>query len=196
MEEEKNRYILSSRELDVINKVASVLSFGLSFKESLQNLLKVLYSFWDVRISFVAVYDRTLKKVRLLDTFGLEGDKLQISLGKGEGPIGKVFKSGVPVVLHETHLLDKRFTTNLEGTETFMAVPIRVSGDVVGVLGVFKTFGERESVEKGVELLLILGTMLGPVYRIEEKIQMERQEWEEERKECEKALEDSYSVEG
>ncbi len=196
MEAQRKRLSLSSRELDVINKSARVLSGNLNFQESSKELLKVLYSFWDAKLSFVFVYGDSPKGLRVVAQFGADNLSQDLFFKRGEGPVGKAYKDGIPIVLHTLKEFDRSIRELLEGDETFIAVPIRAGGDIVGVLAVFKKFEETESVEKGVELLLILGTMMGMVYKLEEKLQEERKEWEDERKELTKALEERYSLEG
>jgi Nif-specific regulatory protein len=79
---------------------------------------------------------------------------------RGEGIIGKVYKMGLPVVLSDLHVsqyLNKTgLRDRLSGRETFVAVPIKVGEETVGVLAFFKEF-KRESVEEGIKLAMILG---------------------------------------
>ena len=77
-----------------------------------------------------------------------------------------------------------------------MAVPIKVGGDIVGVLAIFKRFGTKESVERGLETLIILGTLIGMFYRLSEKMEEERQEWEEEKRILTEELKKTYSIHG
>jgi len=57
-----------------------------------------------------------------------------------------------------------------------------VGGEIVGVLAIFKSFSRRESAERSIETLLILGTLIGMFYKLTERIEQERLEWEEERR--------------
>jgi len=76
---------------------------------------------------------------------------------------------GVPVVLSDLHVsqyLNKTgLRDRLSGRETFVAVPIKVGEETVGVLAFFKEF-KRESVEEGIKLAMILSAMLGMLYKI------------------------------
>ncbi|MEJ7555664.1 MAG: sigma 54-interacting transcriptional regulator [Aquificaceae bacterium] len=191
---------LDLRELTIVNEVAKILSKGLEFTKSLEEVLKVLYSYWDVRHSYVALYSPEIKALKIVKAFGLTEEEAERGIfRKGEGIVGKVYKDGVPVFLSDTKInayLNKTgLRERLEPGESFVAVPIRVGGEIIGVLAVFKDFGE-ESVERGVELLLIMGTMIGMLYKLDERINQERQEWEEEKRLLTKALSERYSVEG
>ena len=197
-----SRRSLDTRELSIVNEVAKVLSRGFDFDSAIDSILKTLYSYWDANFSFVAIYDYRAKALRIVKAFGFTEKEIKRGIFKrGEGATGKVFKSGIPVVL--TDLLSNpaflnrtRIREKLRGDETFMAVPIKVGGDIVGVLAVIKPFGSRESIERGLETLIILGTLIGMFYRLSERMEEERQEWEEERKLLTEELRKTYSIHG
>ncbi|RMH79489.1 MAG: AAA family ATPase [Acidobacteria bacterium] len=191
---------LKFEELTIINEVAKIFSKGLELKKALEEVLKVLYSFWNIRHSYIALYNREFRALRIVGAFGLTEEEIEKGIFKrGEGIVGKVYKDGVPVVLSDIKVKDYLNKTGLrerlEGKETLIAVPIRLGGEIIGVLAVFKVF-ERESVEKSVELLMILGSMVGMLYKLDERISQERQEWEEEKRLLTKALGERYNVEG
>ncbi|MCS6958053.1 MAG: sigma 54-interacting transcriptional regulator [Aquificaceae bacterium] len=191
---------LNLRELTIINEVGKILSRGYEFTKSLEEVLKVLYSFWDVRHSYVALYRRELKALKILKAFGLTEEEVERGIfRKGEGIVGKVYRDGVPVFLPDirtnAYLNKTGLRERIKQGESFAAVPIKIGGEIIGVLAVFKDFGE-ESVERSVELLMIIGTMIGMLYKLDEKINQEREEWEEEKRLLTKALSEKYSVEG
>jgi Nif-specific regulatory protein len=201
MMEESVRKHLSTPEITIINEVAKILSKGMNFLDSVGEVLKILYSFWNVKYSYIALYRKDLKLLKIVKAFGLKEDEIERGLFKrGEGIVGKVYKSGVPVVLSDlsvsAYINRTGLKDRLEGSESFIAVPVRVGGEIIGVLAVFKSFDKKDSVEKAVELLIILGTMIGMLYKLEERINLERQEWEEEKKALTQALGKKYSLEG
>ena len=197
-----SRRSLDTRELSIVNEVAKVLSRGFDFDSAIDSILKTLYSYWDANFSFVAIYDPEARALRIVKAFGFTEKEIKRGIFKrGEGATGKVFKSGIPVVL--TDLLSNpaflnrtRIREKLRGDETFMAVPIKVGGDIVGVLAVIKPFSSRESIERGLETLIILGTLIGMFYRLSERMKEERQEWEEEKKLLTEELRKTYSIHG
>lgn len=202
MESLKDRKSLESRELTIINEVAKILSRGLDFKEAINEILKALYSFWDVRLSFMTLLDQNIKALKIVGAFGFSEEEVKRGIfKKGEGITGKVYKTGIPAVLSDlkssSDFLNKtRVRERLTGDETFIAVPVRVGGDIVGVLSVFKTFSSRESIEKGLEILMILGTLIGMFYMLSRKMEEERMEWEEEKRVLREELKKNYNVHG
>ncbi len=197
-----HRRSLETRELTVVNEVAKVLSRSHDFEEAVSNILKTLYSFWDVRQSFVAVFNADIRALRIFKAFGLSEDEVRRGIFKrGEGVTGKVFKTGVPAVLTDLNsnpaFLNKtRIGERLRGDETFIAAPIRVGGEIVGVLSIFKTFSSKESIERGIETLMILGTLIGMFYKLNERMEIERLQWEEEKKLLKEELKKTYDIHG
>jgi Nif-specific regulatory protein len=190
------------KELTIVNEVAKVLSRGLEFEEAVSEILKVLYSFWGVEVSFIAIYDRNLKVLRIVKAFGLSDSEVRRGIfRKGEGITGKAFKTGIPIVVTDVasnpaFLNKTKIKDRLRGDEVFIAVPIKVGGDPVGVMAIFKAFSSKESIEKGIESLMVLGTMIGMFYKLSKKMEQERQEWEEERKILQEELRKTYSIHG
>ena len=198
----RQRKSLETKEITVVNKVAKVLSRGLPFEKAMGEILKILYSFWDIEFSFVALRSPDRRSVQIVKAFGFkEEEARRVIFRKGEGITGKVFKSGVPVVLTDPlsnpALLNRtRVREKLKGSEMFVAVPVKVGGDIVGVLAAFKSFSSGESVERGIETLMILGALIGMFYRLNEKIEQERLEWEEEKRMLREELRKTYSIHG
>ncbi len=190
------------KELTIVNEVAKVLSRGLDFNEAMTEILKVLYSFWGVELSFIAIYDSNLKALRIVKAFGFSDEEVRRGIFKrGEGITGKAFKTGIPIVVSDilsnpAFLNKTRIRERLRGDETFIAVPIKVGGDTVGVMAVFKPFSSKESVEKGVESLMVLGTMIGMFYKLSKRMEEERLEWEEQRKILQEELRKTYNIHG
>jgi len=202
MKNVKGRRSLETRELTIVNEVAKVLSRSEDFEEGVKNILKTLYSFWDVRASFVAMFKPDLEALHILGAFGLSREEVKRGIfRRGEGITGKVFKTGVPVVLTDLRsnpaFLNKtKVRDKLKGDEVFIAVPIRVGGDIVGVLSIFKAFSPGESVERSIETLMILGTLIGMFFKLSERMELERQEWEEEKKILKEELRKTYNIHG
>ncbi len=198
----KGKKSLETRELTIVNEVAKVLSRSSNFEEGIRDILKTLYSFWNVNFSFVALFQPHLKALKIVRAFGLSEEEVQRGIFKrGEGITGKVFKSGIPVVLTDlfknpAFLNKTKVADRLLGTETFIAVPVKVGGDIVGVLAIFKEFFSHESIERGIETLMILGTLIGMFYKLHERMEQERLEWEEEKKILREELKKTYNIHG
>ncbi len=194
------RKSLESKELTLINEIAKVLSKGTSPSDAINETLKIMYSFWDVRHSFIALYNRNLKVLNITHAFGLSKDEIERGIfRRGEGITGKVFKTGIPVVIwdietNRSFVNKTRIKDKLKGDESFIVVPIRVGGEIVGVLAIFKSFSNKESIERSLEVLIIIGTLIGMFLRLEQKMTEERREWEEEKRILTRELSIKYNI--
>ncbi|GAB6066562.1 sigma-54-dependent Fis family transcriptional regulator [Aquifex pyrophilus] len=189
---------LKLRELYVVNEITKILSGELTFDKSLREVLKILYSYVGVDYSFIAVKEG--KGIKIRSFFGYIPRKL-VSFKKGEGVTGRVFKSGTPVVIPSV----KRsgIFANKTGIGKYLtdkhhlvAVPVKVGGEIEGVLVTFKEFENTESVEKFLETLSVIGNLLGMFFKLHEKMEEERKEWEEERKLLTRELQEKYTLHG
>ncbi len=198
----RRRKSLEIKEVTLVNEVAKILSKGLSFEEASAEILKVLYSFWGAEYSFISIYNPKISALTVIKAFGIPESKLKEAIFKdGEGITGKVFKTGVPVVLYDIKtnpvFLNKTgIRERLEGDEVFLAVPIKAGGDIIGVLSVCKKFSNKESIEKGLESLMIVGTLIGMFYKLNQKMEEERLEWEEEKRALREELKKTYNIHG
>ena len=194
------RKSIESKELTLINEIAKVLSKGTSPTNAINETLKIMYSFWDVRYSFVALYNKNIKVLNITHAFGMSKEEIERGIfRRGEGITGKVFKTGIPVVIwdietNRSFLNKTKIKDKLKGDESFIAVPIRVGGETIGVLAIFKSFSNKESIERSLEVLIIIGTLIGMFLRLDQKMTEERKEWEEEKRILTRELSKKYNI--
>jgi len=173
--------------LSIIHEASKLLSKKNTLKESLKEILKILYSYWDAPISFVALYDKETGKIKITESFGLtKKETLKGIFKKGEGIVGSIFKNELPAIitdikenpryLNRTNLL-KRFSEDM----IFIGVPIKVGGEKFGVLGVYKGRNKNFSNDDAVKMLTTLATLIGLTKKMYERMEEERKFWQEEK---------------
>ena len=185
----------------ITSKIGEVFVKIPSFEGALKEVLKILYSYWDIRHSFISFFDSETQTLKIISAFGLTKEQIKRAIfKKGEGMVGKAFKNGVPVLLPE--LGEKGYLNKLglknvvESGTSFLAVPLKTADQVLGVLGVFKKFKEGESKEKTLELLETIATFISITYLIHKQHSQERAFWEEEKKFLTQTLYESFGHEG
>lgn len=183
------------------SKIGEALVKAPSFASALNEVLKILYSYWDVRHSFISFFDPESQTLKIVSAFGLTKEQIKRAIfKKGEGMVGKVFKNELPILLQD--LEEKGYLNKLglkdvvERGTSFLAVPLKTADQVLGVFGVFKKFKEGESKEKALELLQTLGTFISITYLINKKHSQERAFWEEEKKLLTQTLYENFGQEG
>jgi len=184
----------------LISKVGEVL-VNFNFEASLQEVLKILYSYWDINHSFISLFDPQTQSLKIASAFGLTDNQIKGAIfKKGEGMVGKVFKYETPIFLQD---LEERGYLNKLGLKevvdkgtSFLAVPLKISNQVLGVLGIFKKFKEGESKEKAIEILQTLATLISIAYLMNKKHLLEKSSWEEEKRFLTQTLYKNFNQEG
>ncbi|MGE0040681.1 MAG: sigma 54-interacting transcriptional regulator [Vicinamibacterales bacterium] len=116
----------------------------------------------------------------------------------GEGVTGRVAQTGKPVVVprvsREPLFLNRTGIFKRVGTReaSFISVPIHVDGKVGGVLSVMLPFRADGRLEHVVEVLNVVGVMLGQAVRVEALVQAERQRLTEENTQLKQELRERY----
>ncbi|MGE3274984.1 MAG: sigma 54-interacting transcriptional regulator [Vicinamibacterales bacterium] len=116
----------------------------------------------------------------------------------GEGVTGRVAQTGKPVVVprvtREPLFLNRTGIFKRSGAReaSFISVPIHVDGKVGGVLSVMLPFRPDGRLEHVVEVLSVVGVMLGQAVRVESLVQAERQRLTEENTQLKQELRERY----
>ncbi|AEA33594.1 transcriptional regulator, NifA subfamily, Fis Family [Hippea maritima DSM 10411] len=173
--------------LSIIHEVSKILSKKNSLNEALKEILKILYSYWDAPISFVALYDEQSANLRITESFGMT--KKEVSRGifkKGEGIIGSIFKNEIPAVIYDIktnpkYLNKTKIAKRVDRELVFLGVPIKVGGEKFGVLCVYKEKDREFSHDDAVKMLSTLATLIGLTKKMYERMEEERKYWEEEK---------------
>ncbi len=173
--------------LSIIHEASKILSKKNTLNESLKEILKILYSYWDAPISFVALYDNQAGSLRIVESFGMT--KKETSKGifkKGEGVVGSIFKNEVPAVIYDLksnpkYLNKTRITKRVGNELVFLGVPIKVGGEKFGVLCTYKEKTRTFSHDDAIKMLSTLATLIGLTKKMYERMEEERKFWQEEK---------------
>ncbi len=173
--------------LTIIHEASKILSKKNTLNESLKEILKILYSYWDAPISFMALYDDQTGKLKIVESFGMT--KKEASKGifkKGEGVVGSIFKNEVPAVIYDIksnpkYLNKTRITKRIGNELVFLGVPIKVGGEKFGVLCTYKEKTRTFSHDDAIKMLSTLATLIGLTKKMYERMEEERKFWQEEK---------------
>ncbi len=173
--------------LTIIHEASKILSKKNTLNESLKEILKILYSYWDAPISFMALYDNQTGRLKIVESFGMT--KKEASKGifkKGEGVVGSIFKNEVPAVIYDIksnpkYLNKTRITKRIGNELVFLGVPIKVGGEKFGVLCTYKEKTRTFSHDDAIKMLSTLATLIGLTKKMYERMEEERKFWQEEK---------------
>nr|4G3V_A Chain A, Transcriptional regulator nlh2 [Aquifex aeolicus VF5]4G3V_B Chain B, Transcriptional regulator nlh2 [Aquifex aeolicus VF5] len=167
---------LKLKEINVVNEITKILTGDYTFEESLKEVLKVLYSYLGVEHSFIAI--REGNTLRIASSYGYFLNK-DVAFKKGEGITGKVFQRGIPLVIpnvkHNSAFANKTGIGRLlTEKHALIAAPIKVGGEVKGVITIFKEFSDKESLENFYQTINVIGNLLGMFFKLREKFESEK----------------------
>ncbi len=180
---EKKRLRLKTEELRIINEILKGFLKQKELEKLFDLVLKTFYSLWNVEHSFIALYDPQIGELRVKSAFGFLPKEVEKAIySKGEGITGQTYKLGIPLFATEDELLNK--TGLLERIPCkefgFFTAPIKAGSEILGVIGIFKDLKVVNiSVEKTLEILSIIGSILGTFIYLQEEFEKEKRLLEE-----------------
>ena len=169
-------------ELSTLYEVSKILGASLELEQNLTGILRVLNSFMGMRKGTILLYDALREELSIRVALGMTPEEIaRGKYQKGEGILGKVMQHGVPMVIPdigaEPQFLDRTESRGDVRTEAvgFIAVPIKVGGETIGVLSVDRLFDERVSFEEDVRVLTIVASLIGQAVNLQQRILRERE---------------------
>jgi len=192
-----NRRVL---ELSTLYEISKILGSSLDLERSLTGILRILNSFMGMRKGTILLYDAKTKELSIRLALGMTPE--EIARGKyqvGEGILGKVMQHGLPMVIpdidQEPEFLDRTLSRgDVTQPVGFIAVPIKVGGETVGVLSVDRLFAEEVSFEEDVRVLSIVASLIGQAVNLQQHVVREREGLLEQTRSLQEALRTRYRL--
>ncbi len=180
-------------ELMALYEISKVLASQTELSRRLYSAMRILSDYLEMERGTVTLRDMTTGEIRIAAAFGLTRKEIRRgTYGIGEGIIGRVVKSGYPMVIpqieDEPLFLDRtRSRADIRKKDiSFLCVPVVDKRDVLGVLSVDRLFGPRVSFEKDLRVLRLVAQLIALTLRLEGQIDAERRQNRELRMELKK----------
>ena len=188
-------------ELSTLYEISKILGSSLDLERSLTGTLRILNSFMGMRKGTILLYDAQTRELSIRLAIGMTPEEMaRGKYQRGEGILGKVMHHGLPMVIpdigKEPQFLDR---TNSRGDLTsqpiaFIAVPIKVGGETIGVLSVDRLFAEGTSFEEDVRVLTIVASLIGQTVSLQQHVLRERADLLEQTRTLQQALRTRYRL--
>ncbi len=185
--------------VDIVYETSKILASSKDYKRSINDVINLIDSYTDLENITVRIEDRKTKELKVFSTTNIELPHLRFK--KGEGITGKVWQHGIPVIikdiskekdfLHKDIFPDKRMS--------FIAVPIKVKNEVIGVLSAYKKSKKREKLDIYLKLLSMVANITGQFIKLIVDFEEEKEKIEKEKEKLKKRLDSllgETSVEG
>ncbi len=168
MDADDTTLMAAAREVDELAALLEVSqAMGSSFEldRNLRKAMRSLSEHLGLTRATVTVVDPETKDLRIAVAYGLT--RQQIARGTyriGEGVVGRVVASGEPMVVpdigDEPLFLDRTGSRVDRSDVSFVCVPIKLRGEILGVLSADRVFSEETSLDEDVRVLEIVASII------------------------------------
>jgi Nif-specific regulatory protein len=186
----------------LLYEISNALNASLDLKKSLYRVLDILSESMDMVRGTITILDPLRDEIFIEVAHGLS--RAAMDKGKyklGEGITGRVIQTGKPFVvpkIGEEPLFLNRTATRRKSVHdrelSFICVPIKKGGRVVGALSVDRPFDASYSLTEGERLLSIIATMIAQHVINLETIYFEKERLREENQRLRDELSNKYRV--
>jgi len=185
--------------LEIIYETSKILASSLDYQKNIKNIIKLLDSYTDLENITIRIEDESSGKLKLFSSTGK--DILDKNYNKGEGITGKVWKNGISTVIpdisKEKEFLNKNILNKFEDKKVaFLAVPIKVGKETIGVLSAFKPYEKKENFDMYLKLLNMIANIISQFIKLSIQIKKEQNQLIKEKEDLEKQLKNIMSSSG
>lgn len=188
-------------ELTTIYEISKALASTLNLNNSLNSVANILDKFIDMKFGSVVLYNADTRELSNFVALGIDEEEKKLRTYKvGEGIIGKVFKSGSPIVIpdvrDEPSLIDQIKLYDHNQRFSYICVPIKTGEKVIGTLGVAFYGGNVSfSMEAGIRILTMVASLIGQTAELSHMVQREKRQLIQEKTNLHQQLRSKHSLE-
>ena len=162
----------SAQQHETMLEISQVMGSALDFEELFEKVMEILSAQRGMKRGFLALAQEESDELAIDLAYGLSSEEMAKGrYQKGEGIIGRVFRTGEPIgvrdVRQEPAFLGRTGAVAV-GDEpvAFLACPILLEGETVGVLAVAKVFQSSDEFNDDLGFLEILANTLSQAVKI------------------------------
>src|SRR5579875_228258 len=188
-------------ELATIYEISKVLTSTLDFRRSINSVMNILDKFMDMKYGTVVLSNTETRELSTFVALGVNEEERRLRTYRiGEGIIGKVFKTGSPMVISEIRdepsLRDQIKFHDENQRASYICVPIKARERVMGTLGVV-FYGEEVSfsMEDGIRIIIMVASLIGQTVELSYMINKEKEKLIEEKAHLQRELRAKYRLE-
>jgi len=158
-------------ELTALLEVAETMTSSFDVDRNLRKAMRILAEHLGLNRGTIALVDPESREIRIAAAHGLTRAQLARGIYRpGEGVVGRVVASGramvVPDIGEEPTFLNRTGARPEKADISFISVPIKLRGEVLGVLSADRVFDEAEPLEEDVRVLEIVASLIAHAVRL------------------------------
>jgi len=185
------------KALPLLYAMGRTITAGQDLRETTSVLLKIMEDHLGVLSAMLTLYHRNSGTIFVHESLGLtEEEKARGVYNLGEGITGKVVDSGkaiiVPKIREEPNFLGRTGSHQDDQDSSFLCIPIRRGKSVLGTISVEKFYASPEVLDKDVELLTFIASVMAQTVELYLLENEERTFWESENRRLQEALKKKF----
>jgi Nif-specific regulatory protein len=158
-------------ELEALFQVAETLVSSFDVDRNLRRTMRILHEQLGLNRGTVALVDPETRQIRIAAAYGLTRQQLARGIYRpGEGVVGRVVASGQTMVVQriseEPMFLNRTASRPDKADISFMSVPIKLRGEVLGSLSADRVFDESVLLDEDVRVLEIIASIIAHAVRL------------------------------
>lgn len=192
----------SASKVQLLYEISLLLDSSMNMREVVGPVLRVMADHMQLLRGMLTLKDFTTEEHTIEMAFGLSEKEIRRGKYKpGEGVTGKVLETGQPVLvpkISEEPLFLNRTGARKTARETdcsFLCVPIKLEGNVIGTLSADRELGHEKSLQEDLRLLTVIGSMLAQAVSLRREVRKEQQRLLEENQRLQDRLQDRFRPE-
>ncbi len=168
------RECYGNAELPMLFEISTMLNNTMNIKQVLDNILSIAARYLNAERAIISILNRENSSISLERGYGLSSEaKARGVYQIGEGAIGRVVKTGSPVIipriLKDSTYLNKTKSRMLTADRkhiSFICVPVKAEEEISGTLSVDITYTEENDLNEYARVLSIIGSMIAQAVRV------------------------------
>ncbi len=172
---------IDSVKLEVLHAACRIIGEALDLDEALRSILCILGKKLKMERAAITLFDEDLNRLLIRASYGLSPEEERRGIyAPGEGITGKVFLSGEPCLVldvrEEPLFLNRTGARKLHKDRiSFIAVPIVLEDQVIGVLSVDRLFGTEIDFREDIRFLEIVALLVAQFVSLRRKVEEREQ---------------------
>ena len=153
------------KELRLLFEVLQILDSASDLSGNLETVLEVMAEHTGMMRGVITLLDEAHGEIAIEAAYGMSAEAQSKGRYKlGEGITGKVIESGrplvIPNVLVEPLFLNRTGSRSRKEAVSFICVPVKMEGRVIGALSADRLFAASEALEEDMRLLTVLASLI------------------------------------
>jgi Nif-specific regulatory protein len=189
-------------ELSALYEVSKTLGSSLDVKETSQKAFLILHKLLGLNRGTLVLRDTDGVGYSIWAAYGLTDSEIERGRYQvGEGVTGKVLSTGQPVVVpdigKEPLFLNRTKARSqiAKGQVAFLSVPVKVQGEILGVLSVDRIFADEATGHQGdIRFLTVLASLIGQAVKLSRSVEQGRQALVREKEQLQSEVKGRYNL--